>query len=369
MEMDSALEEEMNFLTQDDDDVIHNYYYSSSEELTHFSPPINIKREKSVDILDSQPDPEPKPETVQETESVHESENILDENKITEIKEEIIESNPIIEEIFPPDDDEQIKESTPEKEIPKERSPSPKPQENSEKCPKISSRRQTVEEEEELDGFADVIYNGSYVEISLDDDDDDEDDVSEDVEIPKETREEEEKKDERPESADLEEDESTVINQDHNYVTKSSNCGDFDVRSFLIEYLEKKSSTEKDDVKMRSFIDEIMGRLKNFDNKDKIEEVIEIKDTQDFIEETPQKDSDEKDIEESTKESTEDLINEIMQIAESQEIPKVIEEPIEIPESQEIDDVDMETTFESLETSKEVEKNDEKETGFALEER
>lgn len=431
MEMDSALEEEMNFLTQDDDDIVNNYYYSSSEELTHFSPPVAIKREKSLDILESQsiententkemvdskevgahdiiemfppevpfikeeiisvevarspeigtenvdslsgdesiaspketilttkdvspaideensippprettPLPEeltlikdaisfleretlPKEVTCSPEEVTHTTREEISPSKICreitpppkEITHPLEQSTPMPMEITPSKASSPQQEVTQPSEKPTEElvslitiaqssSPSkevtPAPEEGASKetetvevspdkldnSSKISSRRQTVDEED-LDGFADVIFNGSYVEVQVCDDDE-EKELDSDVE---------EVSEKNLESEEHDINDRTVINSDHNYVTKSqvrsspstsdTSPVDLHVRSFLIEFLEKRSSNGHDD-KMKNFVDEIVCRLKTYQRMEDVAKehkgkVIEVFDSQDL---------------------------------------------------------------------------------------
>ncbi|KAL5279658.1 ATRX.2 family protein [Megaselia abdita] len=364
MDVDSALEEEMNFLTQDDDDIVNNYYYSSSEELTHFSPPAMVfKREKSVDIFESQmevdknssegtheiiemfpPDVPPDVKVEMESDDFISTQQAIQvlEDVASLLKEEEEEDNtneekesrsltPPLEEVSMKVSEKKatpIKELTPPREpsLPKEaeitsettlkdvsttplKEPTPPPSKESTPPPeetspmkikdeiiedeipptKISSRRQTVEEEE-LDGFADVIFNGSYVEIQLDDDEDDEEEEEKDIDDDEEKN---------LESEELDINDRTVINSDHNYVTKSEvrsspssanasvSTGDLNVRTFLIEYLEKRRNSEDNDDKRKNFVDEIISVLKTYqkkENENDFENSLKIHDSLDVIE-------------------------------------------------------------------------------------
>lgn len=470
MEMDSALEEEMNFLTQDDEDIINNYYYSSSEELTHFSPPeVVVKRENSLSIFESScvenpgncentvkreveaheiiemfppevplikeeapPSPmdvtsepeeysnleetlpieatrspmdvasEPKEYSNLEGTALFPSDDTISE-EISTRREKTPEGNTSLEKVAlskevtvasstemtsaktPPPQEmtPPLKESTlppksptpPSKETtpaPRETPPpsrestpplekvevrtkeamstkeaSPPPKEDTpfleERTPtetevvtiktevssKISSRRQTAEEED-LDGFDDVIFNGSYVEVQVCDDDD----------------EEENEKD--LESEEHEINDRTVINSDHNYVTKSevksspststTTPADLNIRSFLIDYLEKRSNSAPSDNTMKKFVDEIVGRLKTYQRMEDVAKenegkVIEVMDSQDldFLNVSAEGPTKENEISADKPE--------VIEIPESQVVEEVAKSPetIEIFESQVIE--------------------------------
>lgn len=372
MEMDSALEEEMNFLTQDDEDIINNYYYSSSEELTHFSPPaVTVKREKSLEIIDrsclddisqekesntheivemfpsdvplieveNNEEPsslensfcqddyssskgeetsllENEESSCKKTLDISSSKEITpdSEEKDHELSEEILgensaslllkEKSPLVNELLPSSTElvqcdeveslsnksfssieeltSPVKEKSPPKEI------------DVKSSSKSASRPQTVEEEgEELDGFADVIFTGSYVEIPAlkEEDDDNDNELDEkdleiyddennertviktescvEIQVLKENDDDNEIDDMDLEIYEDENNERTVINSDHNYVTKlelrstTSPCL-ADLKNQFISYLQKRGNDAQSNVRMKTFVDDIVGRLKAY---------------------------------------------------------------------------------------------------------